>query len=93
MLADGLKQTNALAAQVSASTLSEQAKYDVLRELALKQEQFQHAIVLALGVSLEATAGAEARAWRAEFLQQRAARRSFALRGSGAGVRRHGAPL
>ena len=57
VLADGLKQTNALAAQVSASTLSEQAKYDVLRELALKQEQFQHAIVLALGVSLEATAG------------------------------------
>ena len=57
MLADGLKQTNALAAQVSASTLTEQAKYDVLRELALKQEQFQHAIVLALGVSLDATAG------------------------------------
>jgi LmbE family N-acetylglucosaminyl deacetylase len=56
-LADGLKQTNALAAQVSSSTLSEQAKYDVLRELALKQEQFQHAIVLALGVSLEAAAG------------------------------------
>ncbi len=58
VLADGvLKQTNALAAQVSSSTLSEQAKYDVLRELALKQEQFQHAIVLALGVSLEAAAG------------------------------------
>jgi LmbE family N-acetylglucosaminyl deacetylase len=56
-LADGLKQTNALAAQVSASTLSEQAKYDVLRELGLKQEQFQHAIVLALGISLDATAG------------------------------------
>ena len=59
MLADGLKQTNALAAQVSASALSEQAKYDVLRELGLKQEQFQHAIVLALGVSLDATAGAK----------------------------------
>ncbi len=57
VLADGLKQTNALASQVTASTLTEQAKYDVLRELALKQEQFQHAIVLALGISLDATAG------------------------------------
>ena len=59
VLADGLKQTNALAAQVKASSLSEQSKYDVLRELALKQDQFQHAIVLALGVSLDATAGAK----------------------------------
>ena len=57
VLADGLKQTNALAAQVSASMLAGQAKYDVLRELALKQSQFQQALVLALGVSLEATAG------------------------------------
>ena len=58
VLADGLKETNALVAQVSGSGLSEQAKYDVLRELATKQGQFQRAIVLALGVSLEATAGA-----------------------------------
>lgn len=57
VLAEGLKQTNALAEQVKASSLSEQAKYDVLRELAVKQDQFQHAIVLALGVSLDATAG------------------------------------
>ncbi len=59
MLAEGLKQTNALASQIKASSLSEPAKYDVLRELALKQEQFQHAIVLALGVSLDATAGSK----------------------------------
>jgi LmbE family N-acetylglucosaminyl deacetylase len=59
VLASGLKQANALTAQVSASSLSEQTKYDVLRELVLKQDQFQHAIVLALGVSLDATAGSK----------------------------------
>jgi hypothetical protein len=54
-LAQGLKQTNALVARVSSSNLPEQAKYDVLFELETKQEQFQHAIVDALGVSLAAT--------------------------------------
>jgi LmbE family N-acetylglucosaminyl deacetylase len=57
-LAEGLKETNALAAQVSSSHLSGSAKYDVEHELALKQWQFQHAIVLALGLSLNATVAA-----------------------------------
>jgi LmbE family N-acetylglucosaminyl deacetylase len=57
ILADGLNQTDALAAQVSASGLSDQAKYDVLHELAAKQRQFQNAIVEALGFSLDAVVG------------------------------------
>ena len=58
LLAQGLKDTNALAARVASSGLSEQAKYDVLHELREKQEQFQQAIVQALGVSLSASVGA-----------------------------------
>jgi LmbE family N-acetylglucosaminyl deacetylase len=55
LLAQGLKDTNALATRVAASSLSEQAKYDVLHELRVKQEQFQKAVVQALGLSLSAT--------------------------------------
>jgi LmbE family N-acetylglucosaminyl deacetylase len=55
MLAQGLQETNALVSQVSASQLSEEAKYNVLHELAIKQDQFQQAIAQSLGFSLEAT--------------------------------------
>ena len=55
VLADGLKETNALIAQVAGSKLSEQAKYDVAFELKAKQGEFRKAIVLALNLSLEAT--------------------------------------
>ena len=88
MLAEGLKQTNALVAQVSASNLSEQAKYDVLHELAVKQEQFQQAIALALGVSLEATVRRSARPARGNFYRESAGVLCF--RHAGAGVRRQG---
>jgi LmbE family N-acetylglucosaminyl deacetylase len=54
LLAQGLKDTNALVARVSASGLPEQTKHDVLHELRVKQEQFQRAIVQSLGFSLEA---------------------------------------
>ena len=54
LLAQGLKETNALAARVSSSGLSEQAKYDVLYELRIKQDQFQRAVVQSLGLSIEA---------------------------------------
>jgi len=59
LLADGLKETNALIAQVAASKLSEQAKYDVSYELRSKQDQFRKAILQALNVSLEATVAPE----------------------------------
>jgi LmbE family N-acetylglucosaminyl deacetylase len=55
ILADGLKETNALLAQVATSKLSEQAKYDVSYELRAKQEEFRKAILQALNLSLEAT--------------------------------------
>jgi hypothetical protein len=55
ILAEGLKETNALLAQVAASKLSDQTKYDVTFELRAKQDQFQKAIVQALNFSLEAT--------------------------------------
>jgi hypothetical protein len=54
LLAEGLKQTNTLRAQVAASKLSDQAKYDVSYELSAKQDQFRKAIVQALNLSLEA---------------------------------------
>jgi len=54
LLAEGLKETNELVAQVAASNLSEQAKYDVTFELRAKQDEFQHAIVQALNLSLQA---------------------------------------
>ena len=55
LLAEGLKETNALLAQVAPSKLSEEAKYDVSFELRAKQDQFQKAIIQALNFSLEAT--------------------------------------
>jgi LmbE family N-acetylglucosaminyl deacetylase len=54
-LAQGLQETNALVAQVSASQLSEEAKYNILHELTIKQDQFQQAIADTLGFSMEAT--------------------------------------
>ena len=54
LLAEGLKETNDLIAQVASSSLSGQAKYDVTFELRAKQDEFQHAIVRALNLSLEA---------------------------------------
>jgi LmbE family N-acetylglucosaminyl deacetylase len=67
VLAEGLKETNALVVQISSSNLSEQAKYDVLHELTVKQEQFHHAIVGALGLSLEATVAPKSEPKRTNF--------------------------
>ncbi len=55
LLADGLKDTNGLIAQVEASNLPDQAKYDVVYELRTKQAQFERGITQALGVTIEAT--------------------------------------
>jgi LmbE family N-acetylglucosaminyl deacetylase len=53
-LADGLTATNQLIGQVNSSSLSEDAKYNVLHELKVKQEQFNNALALALGLSISA---------------------------------------
>ncbi len=66
-LAQGLQETNALVAQVSASELSEEAKYNILHELTIKQDQFQQAIVASLGFSLEATVAPKREPARANF--------------------------
>jgi LmbE family N-acetylglucosaminyl deacetylase len=55
MLAQGLQETNSLVAQVTASQLTDDAKYNILHELQIKQDQFRQAIIDSLGFSLEAT--------------------------------------
>ncbi len=53
-LAKGLKATDDLTEAVKNSSLSERAKYDVLHELKVKQDQFNDALVLSLGLSVAA---------------------------------------
>jgi LmbE family N-acetylglucosaminyl deacetylase len=64
LLADGLKETNELIAQVATSSFSDQAKYDVTFELRAKQDAFQRAIAQALNLSLQAMVVPERRANR-----------------------------
>jgi LmbE family N-acetylglucosaminyl deacetylase len=54
MLVDGLSATDQLIDQVKGSALSDEVKYDVLHELNVKHTQFNDALALALGVSLDA---------------------------------------
>ena len=54
-LAKGLTQTEKLLADVAASKLPEDAKYDMEHELNIKRRQFNDALGQALGVSLMAT--------------------------------------
>jgi len=55
MLALGLKTTNVLIEEVNASQLSADSKYNVLHELKAKQAEFNDALVLSLGFSLNAS--------------------------------------
>jgi LmbE family N-acetylglucosaminyl deacetylase len=54
-LADGLLATEQLIDQVNSSTLSDDAKYDVLHELNVKRTQFNNALAMALSLSIDAT--------------------------------------
>ena len=56
-LAKGLTQTTALIADVHASSLPAEAKYNMEHELDIKRDQFNQALNDALGVSLIATVG------------------------------------
>ena len=58
-LADGLKATRALMNEVNSSALAEPGKSDVKFELKVKQDQFEKALTLALGVSLDAVVAPE----------------------------------
>jgi LmbE family N-acetylglucosaminyl deacetylase len=53
-LADGLTATDQLVDQVKSSSLSDDAKYDILHELHVKRMQFNDALVLALSLSITA---------------------------------------
>jgi len=54
VLASGLTATRALIAKVRASSLPDPGKSDVLFELSVKEDQFEHALAESLGLSLEA---------------------------------------
>ncbi len=54
LLADGLKQTNSLIAEIADSHLSAMQKDDVTQELLRKQAQFNDALIEALGLSMRA---------------------------------------
>ena len=54
ILAQGMKQTQLLMKKVAASDLSAEEKYSIQHELAVKETQFNEAILEALGVSLTA---------------------------------------
>lgn len=58
-LAEGLKALRALTAQVRASNLPEPGKSDVEFELQKKQQQFQKALQIALGLTLDAAVAPE----------------------------------
>src|SRR5207248_4645831 len=58
-LANGLKATRALIEIVNASNLSADAKYEVTRELRVKQAQFENALAESLGISVLATVAPE----------------------------------
>jgi hypothetical protein len=88
-LVEALKQTNAAVDLLAGSSLSEQAKYDVLHELKVKQEQFQRAITLALGVSLEATVAPKREAPRGNFIVNPQETFAFAVPGQEFSVKVH----
>jgi LmbE family N-acetylglucosaminyl deacetylase len=54
ILAEGLKTTRSLLKQVRESNLGEPGKSDVEYELEIKEKQFVHALIVALGISFDA---------------------------------------
>ena len=54
VLADGMTATVSLTDEVKHSSLSDDAKYNVVHELGVKQSQFNNALALALGLSINA---------------------------------------
>jgi LmbE family N-acetylglucosaminyl deacetylase len=58
-LAGGLSATRALIGRVRAGSLPEPGKSDILFELGVKEDQFEHALAESLGLSLQATVMAD----------------------------------
>ena len=88
-LADGLKQTRALIAQVQSSSLAGPGKSDVLFELGVKEQQFEKALVAALEISFQTTVAAEnpaaGRGGRGQTAAQSATEAAFAAARGGRG--------
>jgi LmbE family N-acetylglucosaminyl deacetylase len=59
LLADGLKMTRDLSGRVQSSALAEPGKSDVLFELGVKEQQFQKALSVALGLQFDAVVAPE----------------------------------
>jgi len=59
VLAEGLKSTRALIAQIHSSSLAEPGKSDVLFELNAKEQQFEKALAASLEISFEALVASE----------------------------------
>jgi len=59
ILADGLRATRALRAELGSSNLLEPGKSDVAFELSAKEQQFQNALAAALGLSMQAIVAPE----------------------------------
>jgi LmbE family N-acetylglucosaminyl deacetylase len=57
-LRDGLSTVRDLRTEIAASSLSDDARYDLDHRLAVKEDQFVHALALAHGIALEPIAGA-----------------------------------
>jgi LmbE family N-acetylglucosaminyl deacetylase len=58
-LADGLNATRALIGRVRAGNLPDPGKSDILFELGVKEDQFEHALAESLGLSLQAAVAAD----------------------------------
>ena len=58
LLAGGLRAARSLIDRVEAGTLPENGKSDVIFELRVKEEQFEHALAESLGLSIQATVSA-----------------------------------
>jgi len=61
LLAEGLKATRSLLEKVRTSDLAEPGKSDVAFELGVKEKQFERALLLALGLSVDAAVASENR--------------------------------
>ncbi|HYL38691.1 MAG TPA: PIG-L family deacetylase [Bryobacteraceae bacterium] len=87
LLADGLRATRALMDRVRASSLPANATADVQFELRAKQDQFEHALAGALGVSMLAVVAPEKEPQRPGPFPQNGPTFSIAIPGQAFGVR------
>jgi len=84
-LAEGLKQTRALIAQVQSSSIADPGKSDVLFELNVKEQQFEKALAAALEISFQTSVAAASPGGRRGAPAQTATEAAFAAARGGRG--------